>query len=145
MKRKMLIILVLTFILTIVDCWHSMYLNLGAMSAIAASPCSGEEGGRIVNIRGGGVQIRRNNNPFNPFNTFGPAQVGTTLCCENELKPGGGVTVTIWCNKLNENRNLRVGNGRTVYTVYNMCLPSGPSQAGPCSRSGSGGNTPGKK
>jgi len=144
MKRKMLIILVLTLILTIVDCWSSMYLNLGAMSAMAASPCSGKEGGRIVNIRGGGVQIRRNNNPFNPFNTFAPAQVGTTLCCENELKPGRGVTVTIRCNNLGENRNLPVGNGRIVYSVYNMCLPSQREQKAPCGAGGGGEDIPEK-
>ncbi len=141
MKRKMLIILVLTLILTVADCWYSMYLNPEMMPAMAAT-CNKGEGGRIVSIDGGGVQIKRNNNPFNPFNSFVAAQVGTTLCCEDDLKPGNKVRVTISCNNLGENRDL-IGDGGQ-YSVYNTCLPSQEEQKAPCGRSGSGGNIPGK-
>lgn len=135
MKGKMLIILVLTLIVTVADCWHSTYLNPRLMPAMAAT-CT--EGGRIVSLKGGGVQIRRSLN-----NVFA-AQVGTTLCCEDDLKPGRGVTVTISCNNLGENRNL-LGDGRSEYSVYSTCEPSQMIQEPPCGGGGSdGGNIPPK-
>lgn len=134
MKRKIIIISVLTLILTVADCLYSTYLNLGVMPAMAAT-CNKGEGGTIVSIEGGGVQIRRNSNPFNPFNTFDfdAAQVGATLCCEDDLRPGNGVVVTIFCNNLRENRDL-LGDGSN-YSVYNTCLPSQQKQIAPCGSS----------
>jgi hypothetical protein len=144
MKRKILITLVLTLILIMADCWYSMSLNPGAMLAVAASNCTDGEVGRIVNVRGGGVQIRRDSNP----NAIASARVGTTLCCRDILRPGQGVRVTIRCNLGNVNRNIPIGDGQSVYSVNSTCLPSQQAQQDPCvGRGGSGGagSGPGKR
>lgn len=141
MKRKMLIILVLALVLTLADCLHSMYLNPKMMPAMAAT-CNTGEGGRIVSIKGGKVRIRRNNNPFDPFNRFVAAQVGTTLCCEDDLEPGNRVRVTISCNNLRENRDLLGDGGK--YSVYNTCLPPQQKQQPPCGKSERDDDIPGK-
>jgi hypothetical protein len=144
MKRKILITLLLSLILIMADCWYSMYLNPRAMPAVAASNCADGQVGRIVNVRGGRVEIKRDSNP----NAIASAQVGTTLCCRDILRPGRGVRVTIGCNLGNVNRNMPVGDGQSLYSVNSTCLPSQMDQRSPCVSSGGSGGAgggPGKR